>query len=520
MEDLATIDSKIIIDAISDHIGQLASLTNWLIPIFLLLILQVSRPGKKIKILALEFSRQTVALLSRFIVSIYSIGALTIILRLCSLFNQLKPNDATTAFYVLTTNKWLLNPFAFFGGGFSTVISLISLSGMIFVYVNSFDQSLLYQRNPFPVFRKSASLRSSSERLAARLQNFNLLCGNIILLAILALFLSVEHKVKGEYPELSSAIFSFLLLWIPVCIGSVIAAAYIDLKILDIITYKKPKLYILSSAMDFEIANFLSQKFDELGHKTEQIQFPSVLRVLKFLAEAKIYQSQSSFSSVLDASNKDSFEEAREEKSRQRLTDFLEEKLEVHDWLIVVKSKNFSDDYTGIISRYLQKHQNYLPPFYVNGDELNDLKALPVRAKLRDRCIAFSRSIKVLISYDAEDDVVAQRISSALQDKGYQITLDKGYTVGDSDSWEEEISSKRASLKSGLMIVLISTKSLQSGWILYGLELAKDNNTRVIVCNFLPETKSFPSSLSDLPQIEFSRNFKDGISLLLQLLNK
>ena len=83
--------------------------------------------------------------------------------------------------------------------------------------------------------------------------------------------------------------------------------------------------------MDFEIANFLSQKFDELGHKTEQIQFPSVLRVLKFLAEAKIYQSQSSFSSVLDASNKDSFEEAREEKSRQRLTDFLEEKLEVHD---------------------------------------------------------------------------------------------------------------------------------------------------------------------------------------------
>ena len=54
MEDLATIDSKIIIDAISDHIGQLASLTNWLIPIFLLLILQVSRPGKKIKIFRLK----------------------------------------------------------------------------------------------------------------------------------------------------------------------------------------------------------------------------------------------------------------------------------------------------------------------------------------------------------------------------------------------------------------------------------------------------------------------------------
>lgn len=121
------IDQKIIIDTIAKHLDSLESLASTIIILSVAIAWAGIQRSQQIEVFSTTFNRRHAFFVVAALYLIANMSILILFLRLGDLVGFLDKNNIVKGVTQLSTHKWILNPFAYFGN--STIAQIHSSEG-------------------------------------------------------------------------------------------------------------------------------------------------------------------------------------------------------------------------------------------------------------------------------------------------------------------------------------------------------------------------------------------------------
>ena len=209
-------------------------------------------------------------------------------------------------------------------------------------------------------------------------------------------------------------------------------------------------------------------------------------------------------------------------KLSQRMTDeflrnLLQREIQARDWLVVISSQNAQrSDWVDFEETYARDRAK--PVFYIRLEECSHL-----RGDERDNCIriqvsSISRAIRVFLSYHRADIDVARQMATDLRARGFEVWLDLESMPAGANFQKEILGAIDRTLENGAMVVLVSSRSMESEWVLRELNYALAREGRVVPCLVGPRPPNMPPELWRIQWIDFTGVYEEGFQRLLRAL--
>ena len=122
---------------------------------------------------------------------------------------------------------------------------------------------------------------------------------------------------------------------------------------------------------------------------------------------------------------------------------------------------------------------------------------------------------QVFVSYNRKDSAFALSLSKDLAANGIDVWIDQ-LSIPPGTAWDRAI--EKALVSSPLVLVVLSKASVESDNVLDEITYAFQKGKRIIPV--LSEECNVPLRLARLQHIDFTGNYKNGYSILLEVLNK
>lgn len=209
-------------------------------------------------------------------------------------------------------------------------------------------------------------------------------------------------------------------------------------------------------------------------------------------------------------------------KLSQRMTDeylrnLLQREIRARDWMVVISSGNARhSDWVDFEETYARDRAK--PVFYIRLEKCSHFKGNDRKNCIETQVSSISRAIRVFFSYHRADMGIARQMATDLGERGFEVWLDmESIPVG--ASFTEEI--QRAidrTLARGAMVVLVSSRSMESEWVLTELNYALGKEGRVVPCLVEPRPAVTPLELQTIQLIDFTADYEKGFQRLLHAL--
>ena len=122
---------------------------------------------------------------------------------------------------------------------------------------------------------------------------------------------------------------------------------------------------------------------------------------------------------------------------------------------------------------------------------------------------------QVFVSYNRKDSTFALSLSKDLASNGIDVWIDQ-LSIPPGAAWDRAI--EKALISSPLVLVVLSKTSVESDNVLDEISFAFQKGKRIIPV--LSEECNVPMRLARLQQIDFTGNYQNGYTKLLDALNK
>lgn len=168
-----------------------------------------------------------------------------------------------------------------------------------------------------------------------------------------------------------------------------------------------------------------------------------------------------------------------ETKSRKEVWKLLKDEIKARNWLLLVDSDNARESEN--VQFEIQTAKELGRPFYtIDCNRFIDLGDRYTIEKSLEPCVeAFSKSLRVFISYSNKNRSFAQALSHTLEQRKFQVWRDK---LSKSDmNWAGNIAEEiKKTAKTGIMIPIITPDYIASKWALMELEQVLEQGGSII----------------------------------------
>jgi hypothetical protein len=230
------------------------------------------------------------------------------------------------------------------------------------------------------------------------------------------------------------------------------------------IEMQKPSIFIAHSTLDTKHGRVIRNLFEDRGH------------------DALLFRLE-------------------QDMTQDYLENLIQREIQARDWLVVANSPNAQK------SKWVPFEQAYArlreKPIY-NVDLLRcpeTTEDQELVTCLAPQIAEISRDLRAFLSYSFKDKVIAQQISSALEQVGYELWDDR--QIRPMDDWRQVIEDAvRTTLEKGYMVVLLSANS--SAYVHQDIDLAQKYQGRIIPCLIEPRIINIPPSLQNIQYVNFT----------------